>query len=66
MDGLEKDLSGRLAVVRVDVQSEQGQYIAKKYGILGTPTFILFDATGKESFRSFGSPNVDRIRAEVP
>jgi len=66
VDGLEKDLSGRLVVIRVDVQSDQGKFIAKKHTILGTPTFILFDASGKESFRTFGSLNVERIKAEVP
>lgn len=66
VDGIEKELTGRLVVVRVDVQSDQGRYLANKYGILGTPTFIFFNASGKETFRSIGAVDADRIRAELP
>ncbi len=65
VDGLEKDLAGRLVVVRVNVQDDQGIALAGKYGILGTPTFIFFDAQGKEQFRSFGALDAAKVRENV-
>lgn len=66
MDRLEIDLKGKLIVVRVNVQDAQGQFIARKYSVFGTPTFIFFDASGKEILRSIGVLDEAKIRASVP
>ncbi len=39
---------GRMAFVEKDVESDG---VAAKYGVRGTPTFILIDANGKELAR---------------
>jgi thioredoxin-related protein len=48
MDGIEKRFKDHLLVIRVDIQSETGRTLAPIYGFQYTPTFIFFDAQGKE------------------
>ncbi|HEY5269084.1 MAG TPA: thioredoxin family protein [Anaerolineales bacterium] len=54
VDGVEQQYKGRLIVIRVDIQSETGRILAPLYGFQYTPTFIFFDAQGKELWRSIG------------
>ena len=54
VDGLESEYKGRLVVIRVDIQSETGRALAPLYNFQYTPTFIFFDAGGKELWRSIG------------
>jgi len=54
VDGLESEYKGRLVVIRVDIQSETGRTLAPLYNFQYTPTFIFFDAGGKELWRSIG------------
>jgi len=60
VDGIEKQYQGRLVVIRLDIQSETGRMLAPLYGFQYTPTFIFFDAQGKELWRSVGQ--LDPIR----
>ena len=61
MDRIEQEHAGSLQVVRVDIQSEVGQELAMAYRVNATPTFILFDAQGKESWRGIGSISPERV-----
>jgi thioredoxin-related protein len=54
VDGIETKYKGRLVVIRVDIQSGVGQTLAPLYNFQYTPTFIFFDAQGKELWRSVG------------
>jgi thioredoxin-related protein len=54
VDGIEEQYKGRLVVIRLDIQSEIGHTLAPLYGFQYTPTFIFFDAQGKELWRSIG------------
>ncbi len=47
MDGIEKELSGRARVLRVDVLSTAGRQLAARYGVRGVPTLIIFDGHGQ-------------------
>lgn len=51
VDGLEKQLGGRVSVVRVDVSSPTGKKVAAKVGLDLVPTFIGYDAKGVEQWR---------------
>ena len=66
MDGLEQELQGRLAVVRIDVQSAAGRELAPEFGFRYTPTFIFFDAQGLELWREVGSLDPKRVRDSLP
>jgi thiol-disulfide isomerase/thioredoxin len=62
VDGLETEFSDKLRVIRVDIQSEAGKALGVQYDFRFTPTFIFFDAQGKESWREVGSLSAERVR----
>jgi thioredoxin-related protein len=53
-----------LIVIRIDIQSETGSQLTREFGSRVTPTFIFFDETGTEKWRSFGSIDADQVRGE--
>ena len=61
VDGIEKQYKGRLVVIRLDIQSPTGRTLAPLYGFQYTPTFIFFDAQGKESWRSIGQLDTAKL-----
>jgi len=62
VDALERSLSSRLVVRRVDIQSEEGNKLAREYDVQFTPTFIFFDGAGKEQWRSIGQLDPAQVR----
>jgi thioredoxin 1 len=66
VDELETELSGRLHVIRLNVQDSVGRELAAIYGFTFTPTFILFDPQGVELWRQVGDLDSERVRALVP
>ena len=65
MDGIEQDLSGKLVVIHLDVQSQAGRELGAEMDFRFTPTFILFDGQGQELWRSVGRLEVERVRASL-
>ncbi len=65
MDELENELGDRLLIIRLNVQEEVGRELAPVYGFGFTPTFIFFDAEGKELWREVGGLNPQRVRESV-
>ena len=65
VDGIEKQYQGRLVVIRLDIQSATGQALAPIYGFQYTPTFVFFDATGKELWRSIGQLDTTKLSESV-
>lgn len=47
MDGLERDLTGKAMVMRLDVTTPLGRRAAANYGVRGTPTLIVVDGEGE-------------------
>ena len=66
VDGLEQELGGRLAIIRVDIQSAAGRELAPEFDFRYTPTFIFFDAQGVELWREVGSLDPQRVRDSLP
>ena len=54
VDGLERALQGRMAVVRVDIESPAAQMVVRRYGLRATPTYVLVDGQGNEVWRQVG------------
>jgi thiol-disulfide isomerase/thioredoxin len=65
VDRLESELRGRLVLRRVDIQSAEGRKLARQYGIKMTPTFVLFDSSGQEQWRSVGQLDAARVRTSL-
>ncbi|MGZ6346871.1 MAG: thioredoxin family protein [Anaerolineales bacterium] len=65
VDGIEKQYQGRLLVIRLDIQAATGRALAPIYGFQYTPTFIFFDATGKELWRSIGQLDAAKLSGSM-
>ena len=65
VDRLEATSIGSLIVRRVDIQSDEGQKLAKEYDIEFTPTFVFLDAAGREQWRSVGRVDTARVRRSI-
>ncbi|MCE7904190.1 MAG: thioredoxin [Anaerolineae bacterium CFX3] len=65
VDGLEKELAGKLILIRLNIQESVGRELAPVYGFQYTPTFIYFDAQGNELWRQVGGLDVERVRQSV-
>ena len=61
VDGIEKDLGDRAKVVRLGVMSDLGMNVARRYGVRGVPTLILFDGAGQMVGQSVGIPDRDGV-----
>ena len=65
VDGLEKQYAGKLTIIRVNIQSAAGQALAPNYGFQYTPTFIFFDASGRELWRSVGQLDTAKVSSSL-
>lgn len=66
VDGLEQSLSGQVWLVRVDVRSEAGAELRRRYGIEMVPTFLVLDGKGTERLRSIGrAPEREAVLAAL-
>ncbi len=65
MDGLERDLKGQAAVLRLDMLSGIGRDAASQYGVKAVPTTLLFDGNGQVVLRQVGSVDAGAIRVQI-
>jgi len=65
VDGIEQEQRGRLRVIRLNVQDPVGRALAAELGGRVTPTFIFFDAEGREVWRSVGAINPAQVRSSL-
>jgi len=66
VDGLERKLEGKLDVARIDIESESGQEIARKYRIAGVPAFVVLDPKGTILYRQVGGrPDANEIERRI-
>jgi len=61
VDGIQTEYTDRLVVLRLDVQDPVGKELGDEFGVLGTPTFIFFDAQGREAWRSVGTISAEKV-----
>lgn len=65
MDGLEQQLSGKLDIVRINIQEPVGRELAPVYDFEYTPTYIYFDSKGNELWRTIGEIDPQKVRDSV-
>jgi thioredoxin-related protein len=65
VDGLETELGPKLHILRLNIQDNVGRELAPVYDFEYTPTFIFFDAQGKELWRTVGEIDPQRVRDSV-
>ncbi|HRQ25274.1 MAG TPA: hypothetical protein PLF42_17740 [Anaerolineales bacterium] len=62
MDELEKELGDDIYVIRLNIQEEVGRELAPVYSFEFTPTFIYFDESGDELWRTVGEFDPQQVR----
>ena len=65
MDGLERDLAGRLQVVSLDIHDPAGRQVGGQFGLDFTPSYVLFDAAGVEVWRKVGVLNAVEVIGQL-
>ena len=65
MDGLETELGSKLHILRLNIQDQVGRELAPVYNFEYTPTYIFFDAQGREIWRTVGEIDPARVRSSV-
>ncbi len=65
MDGLQSQFALKLQVLRVNIQDPVGRELAPVYDFEYTPTYIFFDASGKEMWRTVGEIDPQRVQASM-
>jgi thiol-disulfide isomerase/thioredoxin len=48
VDGIEQKYKRHIDLVYVSVDEPDGQELAREYGVIGTPTFLLLDSEGNQ------------------
>lgn len=61
VDGLEKKLTGKAEVIRLDIFSRVGRQAARQYGIRGVPALVVIDHTGQVIYRQAGIPRSGQV-----
>lgn len=65
MNGLERDLTGRAAVLRLDLMSGIGREAARAFDVKVVPSMLVFDGTGELVLRQTGRVEAAPIREKV-
>jgi thioredoxin-like negative regulator of GroEL len=65
VDGLEKKYSGDFSIKRVNADKSAGKKLARKYGIIGQPNFVLFDQDGNQVRKLMGAQSAETFEREI-
>jgi thioredoxin-related protein len=59
-------MTGKLDVARIDIESDSGQELARKYRISGVPAFVVLDPKGIVVYRQIGGrPDSGEIERRI-
>jgi len=65
VDRIEIEFTGKLRIIRLDIQSPAGHALADRYRFQFTPTFIFFDGQGEERWRAVGRLDPQQVRQSL-
>ena len=65
MNGLEEEWGETVQVVRLNIHEEGARELGQELNFRSTPTFILYDQAGQETWRQVGVINAGAIRQVV-
>ncbi len=61
MDRIEAELEGEAEVVRLSVMSDPGLTLARRYGVRGLPTILVFNGEGEVIYARVGPPSAEEV-----
>ena len=62
VDGIEREHSQRLSIIRLNIQDPEGEALLERFGFRFTPTFIFFNEAGDELERWVGAIDSAEVR----
>ena len=62
MNGLEDEWQGEVQVIRLNIHEAGARELGQRFDFRTTPTFILFDQNGAETWRQVGLINAGAAR----
>lgn len=66
VDGIERSLAGsETRVARLSAMSQEGAALARRYGVRGLPTLIVFDGQGQPVLTEIGRLQRDAVLGAV-
>ena len=65
VNGLEEEWGDQVLVIQVDIHVKENQTLFSNLDVQFTPTFVLYDLTGQEVWRSVGAINAEEARKKV-
>ncbi len=65
MNGLEEKYGRDFNIVRVNVETGVGKQLAREYGCIGQPSFVLFDRSGEQVRMLMGAQTAATFEAEI-
>jgi thiol-disulfide isomerase/thioredoxin len=65
VNGLEEEWGDSVQVVQLKMQEKENQALIERLDAIYTPTFVLFDASGKEVWRSVGQIDAYEVKDRV-
>lgn len=65
MDGLERDLVGKAAVVRLDITTPLGLQAAVTYGVRGVPTLMVVNGQGEPALTQISLIRPGAVKDQV-
>lgn len=65
VDRLERDAGDRIQIIRLNIDREPGKDLLDEYGVVFTPTFVYFDASGNRLRETVGVLDYARVLYEL-
>jgi len=65
LDELSKEYDGDFNIKHVNVDKNQGKKLARSFGVLGQPTYILFDSDGNQVRKLMGAQSIETFQREI-
>ena len=62
---LETSMSGKLSLIKINVKDHVALILANQLQLEVTPTFIFFDSSGDEQWRSIGHLDPKRLQNSI-
>jgi thioredoxin-like negative regulator of GroEL len=65
VDGLERKLAGKAAVIRLDLMSQVGRQAAARFGVRAVPTLLVVNGEGQVVLTQVGLLRPGDVQAQV-
>lgn len=65
VSGIEEKYSDDFKIVHIKVSTSRGKELASEHSVLGTPTMIMFDDSGREMRRLMGYQSLEELSEAI-